>query len=62
MARGIRVERLKKYMVTTDSRHAFNIAPKLLNRDFSSDHPNQKWAGDSSYVDPRGMVLSRRDP
>ena len=47
---GIRVERSKKYKVTTDSIHAFNIAPNLLNRDFRADQPNQKWAGDISYV------------
>jgi len=47
---GIRVERSKKYKVTTDSNHAFNIAPNLLNRDFAADGPNRKWAGDISYV------------
>lgn len=47
---GIRVERSKKYKVTTDSNHAFNIGPNLLNRDFHADQPNQKWAGDISYV------------
>jgi transposase InsO family protein len=47
---GIRVERSKKYKVTTDSNHAFNIAPNLLDRDFHADAPNQKWAGDISYV------------
>ena len=47
---GIRVERSKKYKVTTDSNHAFNIAPNLLNRDFHADQPNRKWAGDISYV------------
>ena len=46
----IRVERSKKYKVTTDSNHAFNIAPNLLNRDFRAELPNQKWAGDISYV------------
>ena len=44
------VERSKKYKVTTDSNHSFNIAPNLLNRDFHADQPNQKWAGDISYV------------
>lgn len=34
----------------TDSNHAFNIAPNLLNRDFHAGAPNQKWAGDISYV------------
>jgi len=47
---GIRVERSKKYKVTTASNHAFNIAPNLLNRDFHADAPIQKWAGDISYV------------
>ena len=47
---GIRVERSKKYKVTTDSNHAFNIGPNLLNRDFHADQPNQKWSGDISYV------------
>ena len=35
---------------TTDSNHAFNIAPNLLDQDFSADAPNQKWAGDISYI------------
>ena len=39
---GIRVERSKRYKVTTDSNHAFNIAPNLLNRDFQAEGPNQK--------------------
>ena len=47
---GIRVERSKKYKATTDSKHVFNIAPNLLNRDFTAHQPNQKWAGDISYV------------
>lgn len=47
---GIRVERSKKCKVTTDSNHAFNIAPNLLNRDFHAEQPNRKWAGDISYV------------
>ena len=28
----------------------FNIAPNLLDRDFTADRPNQKWAGDISYI------------
>ena len=47
---GIRVERSKKYKATTDINHAFNIAPNLLNQNFHADGPNQKWAGDISYV------------
>ena len=46
----IEVKRNKKFKATTDSNHAFNIAPNLLNRDFHADAPNQKWAGDISVA------------
>jgi len=47
---GIAVKRNRKFKATTDSNHKFNIAPNLLSRDFAADRPNQKWAGDISYV------------
>ena len=47
---GISVVRTRKHKVTTDSDHKFNIAPNLVDRDFTADQPNQKWAGDISYV------------
>jgi putative transposase len=47
---GIEVVRTRKYKVTTDSNHAFAIAPNLLDRDFSATAPNQKWAGDITYI------------
>ncbi len=47
---GIRVERLKKHKLTTDSNHAFNIAPNLLSRNLQAERLNQKWAGEISYV------------
>jgi transposase InsO family protein len=47
---GIKIIRTQKYKATTDSNHAFNIAPKLLDQDFSATGPNQKWAGDISYI------------
>ena len=43
---GIKVIRTQKYKATTDSDHTFNIAPNLLDQDFTTDGPNQKWAGD----------------
>jgi hypothetical protein len=47
---GITVERTGKFKATTDSDHTFNISPSLLDRDFKADQPNQKWAGDISYI------------
>ena len=47
---GIKIIRTQKYKATTDSNHTFNIAPNLLDQDFSADGPNQKWAGGISYI------------
>lgn len=47
---GISVVRTRKYKVTTDSNHKFNIAPNLLNRNFTAEKPNQKWVVDISYI------------
>lgn len=47
---GIQAIRTRKYKVTTDSNHSFAIAPNLLDRDFSATTPNQKWAGDMTYM------------
>ncbi len=47
---GIFVVRTRNHKATTDSDHKFNIAPNLLDRDFTAGCPNQKWAGDISYV------------
>lgn len=54
---GISVVRTRKHKVTTDSDRKFNIAPKLLDRDFTANAPNQKWAGDISYALMRGGWL-----
>ena len=34
---GVVVERTRKFKAATDSDHAFNIAPNLLDRDFTAD-------------------------
>ena len=47
---GIQVFRTHKYKATTDSAHNLNITPNLLNQDFSATGPNQKWAGDITYI------------
>jgi transposase InsO family protein len=35
---------------TTDANHPDPIAPNLLERDFTADRPNRKWATDITYV------------
>lgn len=47
---GLRVVRTRKYKATTDSNHTFNIAPNWLDQNFTAERPNQKWAGDISYI------------
>jgi transposase InsO family protein len=52
---GIKIIRTQKYKATTDSNHTFNIAPNLLDQDFSATGPNQKWAGDIGFVAQIGL-------
>ena len=47
---GIKVVRTHKYKATTDRAHNLNITPNLLAQDFTTTGPNQKWAGDISYI------------
>ena len=47
---GIRVVRSRKFKRTTDSDHALNIAQNLLQQDFTASRPNQKWAGDITFI------------
>lgn len=48
--RGLRASRPRRRVQTTDSRHDHPIAKNLLDRDFTAAEPNQKWAGDITYV------------
>lgn len=40
----------KRFRVTTDSNHSFEVAPNRLNRQFNVTAPNQAWTTDISYV------------
>ena len=35
---------------TTDSSHAYPVAPNRLERNFRQDHPDRAWAADITYV------------
>jgi putative transposase len=47
---GLHAKAKKKFKITTDSKHKLPVAKNLLDRDFSTTAPNQKWVGDISYV------------
>jgi len=47
---GLRCKTLKKFVVTTDSKHNEPLAPNLLNREFSVSSPNTSWVSDITYV------------
>lgn len=44
--------RVKRKFVprTTDSAHAWPVAPNVLDRQFQADQPDRKWAGDITYI------------
>jgi putative transposase len=40
----------RRFVHTTDSRHAHPIAPNVLERKFDVQQPNQAWVGDVTYI------------
>jgi putative transposase len=47
---GLRARQPRRFKRTTDSLHAFPVAPNLLDQDFSAERPNEKWGADISYI------------
>jgi putative transposase len=47
---GLRASKPPRRINTTDSRHDEPIAANLLAQEFSASAPNQKWAGDITYI------------
>jgi transposase InsO family protein len=48
--RNISARRKKRQAKKTDSHHSSQIAPNLLNRDFTADAPNKKWMTDMTFI------------
>lgn len=40
----------KRFVVTTDSKHSYPVAPNLLNREFSVDRLGKVWVSDLTYI------------
>lgn len=47
---GLRARRKRRFVPTTDSKHAMPVAPNVLERDFTIDAPNKVWVTDITYV------------
>jgi putative transposase len=41
---------MRRFKITTDSKHNLPIAPNLLEQDFTADAPNKTWTGDITYI------------
>jgi transposase InsO family protein len=47
---GLRARQPRRFRRTTDSLHAFPVAPNLLDQDFAAAGPDEKWGADLSYI------------
>ena len=47
---GLKAFQKRRFKKTTDSAHGGPIAPNMLDQDFETTGPNQKWGVDISYV------------
>jgi putative transposase len=47
---GLSARRRRRFRRTTDSSHAFPIAPNLLERNFTAEAPDRVWLADITYV------------
>ena len=47
---GIKAKTKRRFRITTNSNHNLNIAPNLLQRNFSTAEINKVWVGDITYI------------
>lgn len=48
--RGLCAKPKRRFVKTTDSKHAFAVAPNVLARNFEATAPNRAWVADITYV------------
>ena len=46
----IRAKMVKRFKVTTDSKHSFAVSENLLNRNFSASSTGRAWVSDITYI------------
>jgi len=47
---GLIAKRRRRFRITTNSQHCFDVYPNLLERDFKADRPDQVWVSDITYI------------
>ena len=47
---GLRAKATRKFKATTYSKHNLPVAENVLQQNFHAEQPNQKWAGDITYL------------
>jgi len=47
---GLVARQKRRFKRTTDSGHAWPVAPNLLAQDFETERPDRKWGADISYI------------
>lgn len=46
----LRAKRVRRFRVTTDSKHSYAVSENLLNRNFSVARTGQAWVSDITYI------------
>ena len=47
---GLHARQKRRFKRTTDSHHAWPVAPNLIDQDFTATRPDEKWGADISYI------------
>lgn len=47
---GLVVRGRRRFKTTTNAKHAYPVAPNVLDRQFTAQRPNEKWLTDITYI------------